>query len=162
MHERQDFIQRLLEELRRTLVQVRRFRDAGSHDAALATLLQAQERLFVRPAQEFMVLPVDKQLRLLVIGESDAAAREKSLIFATLLTEMGITYQVRGQVAPAHGAYQLALQVLLLAAHQFASQNFPEFRVGIDALRPLLPAEQLSPEVAALLAAFDASAPPAP
>lgn len=162
MPERQDFIQRLLEELRQTLAQVVRFREAGSHDAALATLLQAQERLFVRPAQEFMMLPLERQLRLLVIGESDAAAREKCTVFATLLTEMARTYQARDQVAPAQGARRLALQVLLLTAQRRAQPGADaELGPRIAALRQELPDDALDPELTALLERYDASVPPA-
>jgi len=160
MPERQDFIQRLLTELRQVLAQVTKFREGGSHDSALATLLQAQERLFVRPAPEFMTLPVEKQVRLLVIGETDAAAREKCIVYATFLTEMGHTYRAKGQAPTAGAAYQLALRILLEAARQIASPDSPDLRTGVAAVRQLVPADQLSPEMAALLADFDAATPP--
>ncbi len=162
MPERQDFVQRLLAELRQVLAQVLKFREGGSHDAALATLLQAQERLFVRPAQEFMTLPIERQVRLLVLGETGATAREKCIVYATFLTEMGHTYQAKRQPANAGGVYQLALHVLLEAARQIPGPDSADLRTGVAAVRDLVPADQLGPEVAALLGDFDASGPPGP
>ena len=158
MPERQDFLQRLLDELRLALVQVGQFRAAGSHDAALATLLHGQERLFVRPAPEFMLLPVDEQVRLLVIGETDDAAREKCSLFANFLTEMARTYEAKGQAATARGAYQLALHVLLVTAGRFPRTGADaELEAQIAALRRQVPADQINPALQPLLARHDAT-----
>ncbi len=152
MPERQDYVQRLLEELRQLLAEILRFRQAGSHDAALMTLLHAQERLFTRPASEFMGLPVEQQVRLLVIDETNANARDKCLAYATLLTEVGHTYRAKGLDAPAQGAYQLALQVTLLALLRPNAGRIVDFRDRIASLRRLVPGDALGPETAALLA----------
>ena len=151
MPERQDFIQRLLEELGQFLAEVMKYRRAGSHDAALLTLLHAQERLFVRPVQEFVMRPVAEQLHLLALGESASNARDKCLAYATLLTEVGRTYQAKGQPALAHGAYQLALHVVLLTTLSFPPADRAERRARIAALLDLLPPDDLNADVKGLL-----------
>ena len=151
MPERQDYILRLLEELGRFLAEVVKFRQTGHYEAALLTLLQAQERLFVRPVQDFMTRPVEEQVHLLVLGETAAIARDKCLAYANLLTEAGHTYRAWGQPALAQGAYQLALQVTLLAALRLPSADPAEPRARIAALRERLPAGELSDEVKQLL-----------
>jgi hypothetical protein len=158
MPERQDYILRLLEELGRFLAEVVKFRQAGHYEAALLTLLQAQERLFVRPVPEFMTRPVEEQVHLLVLGETAAIAREKCLAYANLLTEAGHTYQARGQPALAQDAYQLALHVTLLAALRFSSADSAEPRARIAALRERLPAGELNEELKKLLDQLAANA----
>ena len=157
MPERQDFVQRLLEEVRQFVAEAAGFRQAGRHEAALLTLLQAQERLFVRPVQDFMTRPVAEQVHLLALGETAAVARDKCLAYATLLTEAGQTYQAAGQAALAQGAYQLALHVTLLAALKSPSADSSEPRARIAALRERLPAGELSDEIAQLLNRLAAS-----
>jgi hypothetical protein len=156
MPERQDYIQRLLEELGHFLAEILKYRQAGQYEAALLTVLQAQERLFVRPVQDFMTRPVEDQVHLLGLGETAAAAREKCLAYADLLTEAGLTYQARGQAALAQGAYQLALHVTLLVALQFPSADSAAVQGRLAALREKVPADQLNADVAALLAQRDA------
>lgn len=158
MPQRQDYVQRLLEELTHLLEEVMRFRLAGSHEAALLTLLHAQERLFVRPAQELMSLPVPQQLHLLAVDEPAAVARDKCLAYAALLTEVGRTYRARGQAGPADGAFQVALQVTLLTAQQHTSLDGVEIRRRLDALLNLLPRDRLGSDTEALLRQFEARA----
>jgi hypothetical protein len=134
MPERQDYVMRLIEELGQFLAEALRFRQAGSHDAALLVLLQAQQRLFARPPARFMGLPVEEQVRLLALDQAPAAAREKCLAYATLLAEAGRTYQARGQNALADGAGRLAMQVLELAAQQLPAPDDPGFRARTSAL----------------------------
>jgi len=105
----------MIEELGQFLAEATKLRNRGSFDAALLTILQAQERLFSRPAQEFIARPVDEQVTLLVIGETVSNGQEKCLAYARLLTEAGFTYQLKDQPALALGAYRFALHVLLLA-----------------------------------------------
>lgn len=156
--QRQDYMLRLLEELGQFLAEILKFRQAGSHDAALLTVLRAQERLFARPAEEFMARPIDEQVHLLVIGESDDTARDKCLAYATLLTEAGHTYQAREQAALAQGAYQLALHVILLAARRFPPADSAELRARIAALLDQLPDDDLNAEVKGLLRQFEGKA----
>jgi hypothetical protein len=152
--QKQDYMVRLMEELTRYLAEIRRLRDGGSGDAALLTVLQAQQRLFARPAQEFMTRSLEEQVHLLVIGETAADAREKCLAYATLLTEAGHTYQAREQTAVASGAYQLALQVLLLTARQSSGLDRSDIQARIAALLGRIPVGDLTAEVKALLNQF--------
>jgi len=151
MPQRQDYLERMLEELGHFLAEVTRYRQAGSHDAALLTLLQAQERLFVRPASEFLTRPVPEQVHLLAVGETADHAREKCLAYATLLAEAGRTYRAKRQPELAQGAYGLALHVSLLAARQFPPADPTGLRAQIAALCELIPAEERVPELRELL-----------
>lgn len=151
MPERQDYVQRLLEELRHSLAEVAKYRQAGSFDAALLTLLHAQERLFVRPVQEFMTRPVTEQVHLLALGESAAHAREKCVVYASLLAEAGRTYEAKGQPAMGRGADAVALHVLLLAARQFPSADATGLQARIAAQLERVPADDLGADVRALL-----------
>ena len=152
--QKQDYMLRLLEELARYLAEIRKLRAGGSCDAALLTVLQAQQRLFARPAQEFMTRSLDEQVHLLVIGETEANAREKCLAYATLLSEAGQTYQANGHPDVASGAYQLALHVLLLTAPQFAGPDGSEIQARVAALIDHPAVEDLAAEVKALLNQF--------
>ncbi|MGA2444316.1 MAG: hypothetical protein ABSG50_02670 [Opitutaceae bacterium] len=156
--QRQDYMLRLLEEQGRFLVEILEFRQAGSYDAALFTVLRAQERLFARPAQDFIPLSLEEQVHLLVVGETDTNARDKCLAHATLLTEAGLTYQAKGQPPLALGAYQLALHVTLLAAVMFPPADSSALRARIAALLDQLPADDLNAEVKELLRQFEESA----
>jgi hypothetical protein len=156
MPQRQDYVERMLEELRHSLGEVAKYRAAGSPDAALLTLLQAQERLFVRPVPEFMTRPVAEQVRLLALGEPAGNACAKCLAYASLLAEAARTYEVKGQPALARGADQLALHVLLLAARQFPPADASELRQRIADQRRRVPDGELGPEVRALLGEPDA------
>ena len=151
MPQRQDYVERMLEELRQSLAEVERYLEAGSPDAALLILLQAQERLFVRPAQDFMTRPVAEQVHLLALGEPADHARDKCLTYATLLTEAGRTYRAKRQPELAQGAYGLALHVSLLAARQFPPAESTDLRAQIAALCELVPAEERAPELRELL-----------
>jgi hypothetical protein len=153
--QRQDYLLRLLEEQARFLSEIVEFRQAGSYDAALFTVLRAQERLFARPAHDFISRSLDEQVHLLVIGESDTNARDKCLALATLLTEAGHTYQAKEQPPLALGAYQLAFQVTLLAAVKFPPADSTTLRTRIAALLARVPAGDLNAEVKELLRQFE-------
>ena len=153
--QRQDYLLRLLEEQARFLSEIVEFRQAGSYDAALFTVLRAQERLFARPAHDFISRSLDEQVHLLVIGESDTNARDKCLALATLLTEAGHTYQAKEQPPLALGAYQLALQVTLLAAVKFPPADSTTLRTRIAALLARVPAGDLNAEIKELLRRFE-------
>ena len=152
--QKQDYLLRLIEELGQLVTEIVNLRPQGNHDAALHTLLQAQERLFARPAQEFITQPIEEQLHLLVIGETSANAREKCVLYASLLTEAGHTYLAREQTALASGAYQLALHILLLTALHHSAPDAAEDRTRIAALLNLLPGDQLVTEVKEMLDQF--------
>jgi len=151
MPQRQDYVLRMLEELQHSLAEVAKYRQAGSLDGALLTLLQAQERLFVRPVQEFITRPVADQVHLLALGETAVHAREKCGAYATLLTEAARTYEAKGQPAMARGADMAALHVLLLTARQFPPADPADLQARIAALLARVPADDLGPDLRALL-----------
>ncbi len=111
-----DYILRLIEQLREFLAEITRLRETGNPDQALTAIIRAQERLFIRPAGEFLALPPDEQFRLLTRAESPADARAKCLAQADLLVETARVYLAKDQPAIASGAWQFALRLLELAA----------------------------------------------
>jgi hypothetical protein len=156
---KQDYLLRLIEELGQLMTEIVKLRKHGSLDTALQTLLQAQERLFARPSQEFMTRPVEEQLHLLVVGETAADAREKCLMYAALLTEAGHIYAAREQTAVASGAYQFALHVLLFNALRHPAADEVSDRALIATALDLLPGEQLALDVKRMLEEFRANTP---
>lgn len=139
--QKQDYLLRLIEELGRLVTEIVKLRNQGSYDAALHTLLQAQERLFSRPAEEFVGRPIEDQVNLLVRGENPANAREKCLLYATLLAEAASTYQARDQAALALGACRWALHVLLLARQESSDADSSALRARLGALLDQLPTD---------------------
>jgi hypothetical protein len=158
--QKQDYLVRLIEELGRLVAEIVKLRDQGSHEAALHTLLQAQERLFMRPAREFMTRSLDEQMHLLVVGESHAGAREKCLFYSTLLTEAGHTYTAREQAVVACGAYQAALHVLLLTVLRYPAPQAAADNARVTALLARLPGNQLPTELEELLKQAGEKSPP--
>jgi hypothetical protein len=152
--ERQDYLLRLIEQLRQFVAQALALRQAGKLDEALMALAHAQEKLFVRPAAEFRHLPIVDQLRLLKLGESTDMGREKCVAYATILEQAGLVYQGKGQETLAGSAFQLALHVLLLVAGEPGTVT-PELRHGIAKLRERLPAEELNALTRELLARYE-------
>jgi len=149
--EKQDYLLRLLEELGRFISEIGRYREQGSHDAALVGVIQAQERLFSRPAEQFLGRPFEEQIRLLTLGEIPAMAREKCLAYAVLVAEAGRTYLARGQTAIAAGAYQLALQIILHISERFPASDVVCARAEIEVLFDLPPDEVLADRISGLL-----------
>jgi hypothetical protein len=111
-----DYILRLIEQLREFLAEITRLRETGNSEQALTAIIRAQERLFLRPAGEFLPLPPDEQFRLLTRAESPSDARAKCLAQADLLVETARVYLAKDQPAIASGAWQFALRLLELAA----------------------------------------------
>ena len=109
--QREDYLMRMTEELCEFVARAVLLRDTGQLAQALQIAVQAQERLFARPAAEFAALPVDEQLRLLTLDESPDQARAKCLAYASILEEAGNVYQARGRDDLAASALQLALYV---------------------------------------------------
>ena len=149
MPQRQDYILRMIEELGRFVAEATKFRDAGHHDAALLAILRAQERLFARPSQDFMARTAEDQVRLLVVGESDANAVEKCRVYANLIVEAGLIYQAREQSALALGACHYALQVVDLARTRFPAGNFATAGARVAGLVAALPDSEMKSEIAA-------------
>lgn len=146
-----DYFLRYIELIRQFLAEATKLRQSGKLDQALRVLLQAQEKLFARPAAEFVPLPLDEQLRLLTVGESVENARAKRIGYAALLREAAEVYRVRDREDLAASANQLALHVLLTVAVEDprgAEEVIPEIR----ALLARVPADQLYDPVKELLA----------
>ena len=154
--ERQDYLLRLIEQLRQFVAQALALRQAGKLDEALMALAHAQEKLFVRPAAEFRHLPIVDQLRLLKLGESAGMGREKCIAYATILEQAGLVFQGKNQDSLANSAFQLALHVLLLVAEEPGTVT-PELQRGIATLRERLPAEELNAPTQELLARYEGS-----
>lgn len=105
---RQDYILRLIDELRQFVTAVLHSGGKGGLEEALVAVLQAQEKLFNRPIAEIGLLELEDQLRLLGAGESPTAAREKLRAYAALLREAARVYRARDQEAIAVGAENTA------------------------------------------------------
>jgi hypothetical protein len=154
--ERQDYLLRLIEQLRQFVAQALALRQAGKLDEALLALVHAQEKLFVRPAAEFRHLPLVEQLPMLKFGESADMGREKCVAYAAILEQAGLVYQGKNQEAIAGSAFQLALHVLLLVASEPGAVT-PELRHSITTLRERLPADELNAPTQELLARYEES-----
>lgn len=145
-----DYILRYIELVRQFLAEAMKFRQAGKLDQALGVLLHAQEKLFARPAHEFIPLPLDEQLRLLGTGETSDNARAKRLGYAALLREAAAVYTERDRDDLAMSANQLALHVMLTVALEQPAEN-DELLPEIRGLLAQIPADQLYAPVKELL-----------
>lgn len=148
--EREDYIIRLIQELRQFVTRVLRLRDAGSMDEALLAVVHARERLFGRPSAEFAHLPIDEQLGLLAEGESPATSDAKRIAYATILKEAGLVYDLRAEREMALSAFQLSLYITLVVAIGTPG-GAEELRGNIEELLNRIPEDQLYPPVKALL-----------
>jgi hypothetical protein len=147
---RDDYILRYLELIRQFLTQAIKLRDGGNLDQALRVLFQAQEKLFARPASEFITRSLDEQLQLLVIGESKENARAKRIGYALLLQEAGLIYRQRDRADLAESAFQLALQIMLIVSVE-APKETEEHRPMIQELLSRVNVDQLHAPVKELL-----------
>lgn len=151
MPARDDYILRFINLLREAISEALRLRTAGNYEQALLTLLIAQEKLFARPAPQFVGLSLDEQLRLLSIGESPDNAATKVFGYGQLLREAGFIYEQRGRPDLAESAYQLALHVMLSA---IVDARGPSRETMLGEARELLarvPPDQLHEPVKELL-----------
>ncbi|HEY0945731.1 MAG TPA: hypothetical protein VGD81_10700 [Opitutaceae bacterium] len=152
---RDDYLIRMIEQLRQFVAEALRRRESGQLDLALVMLMQAQEKLFARPTAGFIALPLDEQLRLLTLDEPPETAREKTLLYAELLKEASKVYRARDQRELATSALQLALQVTLIAAIASPSHRETlrlEAAALLGELTPELSPDELHAPVQALLA----------
>lgn len=149
--QRKDYILDQIELLRQFVARLTIDRDPAGLEEALQLSLNLQEKLFPRPAPEFLVLPVDAQVDALRTGESPATGRAKCLTYARLLQQTASLYEFRGRPDLAAGARQLALHVALTLAvaspADDAATLVPEL---LDHLDPL----DLHPPVRELLDRF--------
>lgn len=149
--QRDDYILRAIDQLRQLVAQAVKLRDTGKLDQALLAIVTAQERLFARPAPQFMGLGLDEQLRLLKLGESPDSARAKCLGYAASLREAGLVYEARDKRDLAIGAFQSALYVTLVVAAENKS-TVDELRTSLTELLARIPPDQLQLPTQSLLA----------
>lgn len=148
---REDYILKIIEQLRIMVAAAVKLRHGDQLDQALLAIVSAQEKLFARPAPEFMALDLDEQLRLLRIDEAPDTAREKCLGYATLLREAGLVYEARDKPELAASAFQSALYIVLTLAVETNRAASDETAANIADLLDRVPAEQLHPPVKELL-----------
>lgn len=111
--QRQDYILGQIQLLREFVARLLRRREAAGLQEAIQLALHLQEKLFMRPAAEFLQLEVKEQIAALKLGESPEAGRDKCLAYATLLKETAALYDLCDRPDLATGARQLALHVTL-------------------------------------------------
>lgn len=152
--QRQDYILGQIQLLGEFVARLRRRRDeAGLHEA-IQLALYLQEKLFVKPAAEFLRLEVSEQIAVLKLGESKEAGHAKCLAYATLLKETATLYEFKNQMDLAAGARQLALHVVLsVAVDQPAGDT--AVNLLLAELTPLLADTELHPPVRELQERLD-------
>ncbi len=141
----------MIEELGRFVAEATNLRNAGHHDAALLTILRAQERLFVRPAPDFTARTPEDQIRLLTVGEPAENAALKCLAYAGLIVEAGLVYRDREQPALALGAGRFAVEIIHLTARGFPQVDLAPIRARVAALLASLPDGELKSAIVAEL-----------
>jgi hypothetical protein len=154
--QREDYLLRLIEELREFVARAVALRNTDQLGEALLTVVSAQERLFARPAADFTSRAIDEQLRLLTIDESAETARGKCLAYASILREAGNVYRALGRDDLAASAWQLALYVTLTVALGDGAKA-GDLRAAIGDLRARLAEDSLQPPVRELLAKLPAT-----
>lgn len=148
---RDDFILRAIEQLRIMVAAAVKFRNGHQLDQALLAILSAQEKLFARPAPDFMGLDLDEQLRLLRVSEAPDTAREKCLGYAALLREAGLVYEAREKPELAVSAFQSALYIVLTVAVEASLPADNDLAATIADLLDRVPVELLHAPVKELL-----------
>lgn len=142
----------MIEQLRIMVAAAVKLRNGGQLDQALIAVVSAQEKLFARPALEFMGRSLDEQLRLLRLDEPQHSAREKCLGYAALLREAGLIYEARDKPDLATSAFQSALYIMLSVAIETNQQPTDEIAVAVADLLSRVPVDQLHAPVKELLA----------
>jgi hypothetical protein len=153
---RQDYILRLIGELRQFVATALGTGDPARAGEVLHAILHAQQRLFHAPPAEFLGLTLDQQVDLLGRAESPAQAGEKAATYAATLVEAARVYDATHRDDLAAGSRQLALAVLLTAAQRWPEQR-GQLAADVGHLRRALPDESLNPPVRELLRAWDHS-----
>jgi hypothetical protein len=150
---RQDYILRLISELRQFVGAMIGTGEPGRAGEALHAVLHAQERLFQRPPAEFLSLTLVQQVELLGRAESPAVAAEKVATYAATLEQAARVYEATNRDALAISSRQLAFGVLLTAAQRWPDQR-AHLAEDITTLRHQLAAVELPPPVQELFEAW--------
>lgn len=151
---RQDYILRLIGELRQFVAAVLGTGDPARAGEALHAILHAQQRLFHLPPAQFLGLTPEQQVELLGRAEAPAHAVEKVATYAATLVEAARVYAATHRDTLAAGSRQLALTVLLTAAQRWPEQR-DQLAAEVAQLRTALPEASLNPPVRELLRAWD-------
>jgi hypothetical protein len=116
MSAQEDYVLRMIAQLRQAISQVLKYRESSRFDDALLNAFDAQERLFGRTTAELSELSLDELLGLLRMDETPDEGTEKVLGYASLLRETGRVYEAMDQRQMAERCFQLALRVMLSVA----------------------------------------------
>jgi hypothetical protein len=149
-NEEQDYLLKMLQELRQFIAQVVQTGDTSGANEALLSVVHAREKLFGQPTSEFGNLPIAEQLAWLAAGESPETARAKCLTYAAILKSAALVYQVQNEDQLSTSAYQLSLYIVLILGVQ-TRESYAELRDEIHDLKGKIPADQLYPPVQELL-----------
>jgi hypothetical protein len=150
MSTQEDYILRMIAQLRQAISQVLHYRESRRFDDALLAAFDAQERLFGRTTAQLSALSLDELIGLLRLDETRQEGTEKVLGYAALLRETGFVYEAMDQRSMAEGCFQLALQVMLSVAVDGEPRNaelWSEMRGLLARISP----DRLQPPVKALL-----------
>ena len=153
--QRDDYVLRLIDELREFVTRLINLGDASRLDEALMAAVAAQEKLFARPAAQFTALPITEQLTLLRRGETPPTGRSKCLAYADILEEAGLVYRAKSREDFAAGAFALALCTSLFVALE-SPEGAAEAKPQIERLLGRVEPERLPPPVRGLLERFQA------
>jgi len=152
--QREDYLIGQIQLLRQFVARLLRRREEAGLNEAIQLALHLQEKLFGKPAAEFLRLEVSEQITALKLGESKEAGHNKCLAYATLLKETATLYQIKNQDDLAAGARQLALYVVLsVAVDQPTGDNSAS--VLLAELTASLGQTELHPPVRELREKFD-------
>jgi hypothetical protein len=153
---RQDYILRLIAELRQFVGAMIGSGDPGRAGEALHAVLHAQEQLFHRPPAEFVGLGLEAQVELLGRGESALNATEKVATYAATLEQAARVYEATNRDQLALNSRQLALGALLVAAQRWPEQC-DSLAAEITTFRSQLTDDVLNPLVRGLWDDWDAN-----
>lgn len=151
---RQDYILRLISELRQFVAAVLGTGDPARAGEALHAILHAQQRLFHLPPEQFLGLSMDEQVDRLTRAESPAHAVEKVATYAATLNEAARVYEATNRDDMAAASRQLALGVLLTAAQRWPEQR-AQVADEITRLRATIADDSLNPPVREMLRGWD-------
>ncbi len=151
--QRQDYILRQIDLLRQFVARLTDRRTDREVEEALLLSFHLQEKLLPLPPAEFLQLDLAMQMEVLRLNESPAAAREKIIAYAALLSETAGLYAVKGRIDLADGARQMALYAALNVALESPGST-PAAAGLIDTLAAQLDPADLHAPVSELLAEY--------
>lgn len=156
MPQRQDYILRLIDELREFVNAILQGGHPERGKEALHAVVHAQQQLFQRPPAEFLGHDLTGQIDLLARGESPAGAAEKVATYAEILVEAARAYDGLQRSPLTASSRQLALAVLLEGALRWPDQR-EVFEAPMAGLLAEIPIADLNPPVREMLDRFKAT-----